>query len=142
MDNLKQLRSAATPASSQAGEQPWSPALESTPTGKYDPEYDVATTAEWLRRHARLLFQLSEGSDGTENRTLTNLLMHANELLLFTLGWLEAQQPTQPSANRDEMILAVRDVYARVRSYITQGSGKLVELGLCFEDLSSALGTL
>lgn len=142
MENVKQLSSGIMRAGDRVEDQPWSLAPESKPTGKYDPEYDVATTTQWLRTHALLLFQLSESTDGVESQGLVNLLTHVNELLLFTLGWLETQQATHPSAKSDEVILAVREVYARVRSYVTRGSGKLIELGLCFEDLSNALHAL
>jgi hypothetical protein len=142
MDNVKHLSSGILRAGNRVENRPWSSTPESKPKGKYDPEYDVATTTQWLRKHALLLFQLSEGADGVENQSLTNLLMHVNELLLFTLGWLETQQASKPSPSHDELILAVREVYARVGSYIAQGSGKLVELGLCFEDLSNALNAL
>lgn len=142
MVNVKQSSSRILRANAQVGDHAWSSVLESKPKGTYDPEYDVATAVQWLRRHARLLFQFSERGESVENQTLANLLTHANELLLFTLGWLETQQSTQPSANAAEMILAVREVYARVGGYITEGSGKLIELGLCFEDLSNALAAL
>jgi len=142
MDNVKRFSSGIMRAGNPVADQLWSSGFESKPKGKYDPEYDVATTAQWLHRHALLLFQISEGTDGVEKQNPANLLMHVNELLLFTLGWLESQQAIQSSANRDEVILAVREVYGRVGSYVAEGTGKLVELGLCFEDLSNALGAL
>jgi len=142
MDNVKQFSSGIMRAGDRVEDQAWSSSPESKPHGKYDLEFDVATTTQWLRTHALLLFQLSESSDSVENQGIKNLLTHVNELLLFTLGWLESQQAIQPSAGGHELILAVREVHARVHAYVARGSGKLVELGLCFEDLSNALNAL
>jgi hypothetical protein len=115
---------------------------EQSPSGgtlaaaKYDPCYCITTGARWFRIDGRLLLELGEEGDATPS--CPDFLEAVGELLLYTLGWLEWQRATEACGQAEVLAEGVEQILARARAS-SQSRERLVELGMCCDDLADAL---